>query len=121
MDVAVDAIWISSPTLDHVASIKTTAEKVNAIYCEKPIASTTQDAPWAYDSSTERGVYSHYGRMRRYDDGYAAVKEYLDAKKVTIVQGKFHSFDWPLVEPAFLKTLGNIFTDFMCHKFNLVM
>ena len=119
LDIPVDGIWISTPTKFHVEAIIAASNKTKHIYCEKPIASTPDQVNLAYTTCAAKGVSLHCGWMRRRDPGYQAIKQYLDKNSATIVRGEFHSFDWPIVPPEFLKTLGSIFTDLMCHDFNL--
>ncbi|EKE40900.1 hypothetical protein ENUP19_0139G0053 [Entamoeba nuttalli] len=121
INIPIDGIWISTPTKFHLQTIKLASKKVKHIYCEKPIASTPEEVKEAYETCRKNGVSLHCGWMRRRDPGYQSIKEYLVSNNVSIQRAEFHSFDWPLVPPEFLKTLGNIFTDLMCHDFNLIM
>ncbi|KAL7717651.1 Oxidoreductase [Entamoeba marina] len=121
INIPIDAIWISTPTSQHPQTIALASKKTKFIFCEKPIASTPRLVKESYDICKKNGAVLHCGWMRRRDVGYQSIKEYLVSNNVTIQRAEFHSFDWPIVPPEFLKTLGNIFVDLMCHDFNLVM
>ena len=121
INIPLDGIWISTPTKFHTETIKKACKIVKHIYCEKPIASNPKDVMDCYETCRKNNCTLHCGWMRRRDKGYQSIKQYLVENNATIQHAEFHSFDWPLVPPEFLKTLGNIFTDLMCHDFNLIM
>eukprot|EP01105_Mastigella_eilhardi_P007424 TRINITY_DN18877_c0_g1_i1.p1 TRINITY_DN18877_c0_g1~~TRINITY_DN18877_c0_g1_i1.p1 ORF type:complete len:347 (-),score=96.45 TRINITY_DN18877_c0_g1_i1:148-1146(-) len=117
--VRFDAVWISCPTAHHPAAIAEATKFTRFIYCEKPIALTAEKVRECYALCKEKGVELLCGWMRRFDRGYAALHKQVLDTPITIAAAHLVSKDWPHVPKDFLKSLGSIFQDLMCHDFNL--
>ncbi|KAH3764175.1 inositol 2-dehydrogenase [Pelomyxa schiedti] len=119
VNVQFDAVWISCPTKYHPAMIEKAVNRTRFVYCEKPIAYTAAQVKQCYAMCKARGVELLCGWMRRSDQGYSALYKTVLTKPVDVCALHLVSNDFPHMAPAFLKTLGSIFQDLMCHDFNL--
>jgi predicted dehydrogenase len=81
-DPDVDAIVIVSSDVAHAEGIIAGARHRKAIFCEKPITTTLEDADRALAAVEEAGVSLQIGFMRRYDPAYAAAKQAIEAGKI---------------------------------------
>lgn len=79
----VDAIIIASPDPLHVAHLKLAIASKKPTLCEKPIATTLEDARSiaeeirAYEKSIGKQMI-HFGFMRRFDPAYLEVRRLID-------------------------------------------
>jgi scyllo-inositol 2-dehydrogenase (NAD+) len=78
-DKDVEAIVIVSPTSTHKEIVLAAIEHGKASFCEKPL-SIFLDAASEMDRAVQRsGVFFQMGFMRRFDKGYVAAKNKIDA------------------------------------------
>ena len=76
-DPAVDAVVIVTPTSTHREIVEGAVAAGKAIFCEKPL-SISLDEALAIKGAVERsGVFFQMGFMRRFDRGFAAAKRRL--------------------------------------------
>eukprot|EP00727_Mastigamoeba_balamuthi_P011900 m51a1_g7332 hypothetical protein (338) ;mRNA; f:183194-184611 len=119
-----DAVWVSCPTVHHPSAIRDAlAAGVKMIYCEKMIAFDEEKVRECYALCRAAGAQLFCGWMRRHDKHFcklASEVQQVRASGDEIVYLRLVSKDWPKVDPKFLKTLGSIFEDLMCHDFSLV-
>lgn len=121
-----DFIWISCPTAAHADAIKSAATRTKLVVCEKPIAPTRKLVSECYDVCEKNGTALICCWMRKfdvhYDHLYQKMNTFLSEGDGSreIIGGHFVSLDYPDVPEEFLKTLGSIFVDLMCHDFNLL-
>jgi myo-inositol 2-dehydrogenase/D-chiro-inositol 1-dehydrogenase len=79
----VDAVIIASPDPLHVAHLKLAIACKKPVLCEKPIATTLEDARSisqeikAYEKTAGKTMI-HFGFMRRFDASYREVKRLID-------------------------------------------
>ena len=73
----VDAVVIVTPTDTHGTVTKTAAAAGKAIFCEKPLAISLDDALEMKRVVEASGVFFQLGFMRRFDRGYVAAKARL--------------------------------------------
>lgn len=108
-DPDVEAIVIVSNDAAHAEGILAGARHRKAIFCEKPITTTLEDADAALAAVQEAGVSLQIGFMRRYDPAYAAAKQAIDAGTIgtpvmikAAHRGKdpFRRADGPGADPA---------------------
>ena len=79
-DEPLQAITIATRTPDRGAIIDAGLQhRVQAIYCEKPLSNTLEEADRLAARLTERGVFFLYGTRRRFMPAYAQVRERLRA------------------------------------------
>jgi predicted dehydrogenase len=81
-DPDVDAIVIVSNDAAHAEGILAGAKHGKAIFCEKPITTTLEDADRVLAAVEEAGVSLQIGFMRRYDAAYAQAKHAIEAGKI---------------------------------------
>jgi len=118
-DPSIDAVAIASSTDTHAPLIIAAAEAGKAIFCEKPIALDLEGTDAALDAVAEAGVYLQIGFQRRYDKGYRAAKERIDAGEI----GRVETIRDAMRDPApasreFLATSGGMFRDMTIHNFD---
>ena len=78
-DPALDAVVIASGCLEHQEHIQKAARRGLHILTEKPIGFTLEAVDEALAAVREAGVVLQVGFMRRFDPGYAAAKQKIDA------------------------------------------
>jgi len=78
----VNTVVITTPDKFHAGAISAIARAGKNIFCEKPIALTMADAEAAAAEVTKSGVRMQIGFMRRYDPGYAAAMERIEAGEI---------------------------------------
>ncbi len=77
-DQEIDAVVIVTPTQTHGEIVMAAAEHGRAIYCEKPM-SLSLDEACAMQQAVERaGVFFHPAFTRRFDKGYTAAKRKIE-------------------------------------------
>ncbi len=77
---SVDAIWFVMPPNQHKGEIVRAAKKGLAIMAEKPQSLFLDEVLEMADAIDEAGVPSTVGFQMRYDNWYAAIREYLSDK-----------------------------------------
>jgi inositol 2-dehydrogenase len=121
-DGDVEAVVIVTPTSSHAAVTKAAAAAGKAIFCEKPLAITMEEALAMREVVRQSGVFFQLGFMRRFDRGYVAAKEQLGAGAIgDAVVFKSTSRDPypPSVEYANPKSSGGLLIDMGIHDFDL--
>ena len=79
LDDRVDAVVVTSWGPTHAEFVLGAIEVGKHVFCEKPLATTAQDARRIIDAEQRHGRrLVQVGFMRRYDPGYRAVKTILD-------------------------------------------
>ena len=72
---AVDAVWICTPTSSHRSLVEAAAEAGVDIYCEKPLATTLDDARAMLAAVEAAGIRSQVGLVLRASPPIAAVQQ----------------------------------------------
>lgn len=116
----VDAVLIATPTPTHAELIQTAARAGKPVWCEKPVAQTLADTQRVVETVEAAGVPVMIGFMRRFDPGYAAAKQRIEAGEIGRVE-RFRALSCDFTPPplAFIKTSGGIFVDMLVHDFDL--
>ena len=78
-DREVDAVAIVTSTSTHKEVVMDAAKSGKAIFCEKPISLTLDDAREMRQAVQAAGVFFQMAFQRRFDAGYLAAKRKLDA------------------------------------------
>jgi predicted dehydrogenase len=78
----IDAILIATPDKFHAAAIRIAAAAGKNILCEKPIATTLEDAHGALREVSHARVRLQIGFMRRYDPAYVAAAKRIEAGEI---------------------------------------
>jgi myo-inositol 2-dehydrogenase/D-chiro-inositol 1-dehydrogenase len=81
-----DAVIIATPARFHTNILVQAAEAGKAIFCEKPMALTLEDADRGIAAAKAAGVPLQVGFNRRWDQAFAEGREAIDAGKVGAVQ-----------------------------------
>jgi inositol 2-dehydrogenase len=77
-DKEIDAIVIVTPTSTHHDIVATAARGGKAIFCEKPLSISLDEARATERVVAETGVFFHMGFMRRFDRGFRAAKQKIE-------------------------------------------
>jgi len=81
-DKDVDAVYVCLPTFLHRDAVVAAAEAGKHIFCEKPIAMTSQHAQEMIDACAKAKVTFMIGFVRRYDPHWGKVGELVKAGRV---------------------------------------
>ncbi len=74
-DARVEAVAVITPTNTHAEVVVQAAAHGKAIFCEKPISLSLQEARRMLQAVQSKGVFFQMGFQRRFDAGYLAAKE----------------------------------------------
>lgn len=77
-----DAVIIATPARFHTNVLVQAAEAGKAIFCEKPMALTLEDADRAIAAARSAGVPLQVGFNRRWDQAFAEGRAAIDAGKI---------------------------------------
>jgi myo-inositol 2-dehydrogenase/D-chiro-inositol 1-dehydrogenase len=80
--LGLDAVIIATPARFHTNILVQAAEAGKAIFCEKPMALTLEDADRAIAAAISAGVPLQVGFNRRWDQAFAEGRAAIDAGKV---------------------------------------
>jgi inositol 2-dehydrogenase len=75
---AVDSVVVVTPTSRHAEVVIEAARQGKAIFCEKPLSLSLDEAAAMTSALEETGAFFQMGFMRRFDKGYAAAKRKID-------------------------------------------
>jgi myo-inositol 2-dehydrogenase/D-chiro-inositol 1-dehydrogenase len=116
----VDAVVIVTPTDTHAGLIELAADARKAIFSEKPIALDLEETARVVGIINAKGVPLQLGFMRRFDPGYAAAKQKIDAGELGRIE-TFRALSRDTYPPGlkFLKASGGLFLDMAVHDFDL--
>lgn len=121
-DQQVDAVLIIGSTDAHKDLAIAAAEHDKAIFCEKPVALSLSEATAMQEAVSRAGVFFQMGHMRRFDAGYQAAKEKLDAgvigRPVAFKSTSRDPFP-PSIEFADPKSSGGLILDMGIHDFDV--
>lgn len=116
----VQAVIISTPAGTHADVIEQCARAGKAIFTEKPLAQTLEDAARAVRAVLAAGVPSQVGFQRRYDPAYVDARRRLDAGELGRVEGFRAVGRDPTPPPtAYLASAGGLLVDMGGHDLDL--
>ncbi|MBX3081034.1 MAG: inositol 2-dehydrogenase [Anaerolineae bacterium] len=122
-DPDIDAVIVTTPTHTHHDVVIAAAQAGKAIFCEKPTALTLQATDEMLEAVKKAGVLFLVGFMRRFDKGYVAAKQRIDAgeigKPVTIRSIGRDPFRTSL-EFANPAVSGGLIVDMGIHDFDII-
>jgi inositol 2-dehydrogenase len=121
-DKDVTAVVVTAPTSKHGEVVIDAAKGGKAIFCEKPMSTSLEEAEQMLQAVAGRGVFFQAGFQRRFDAGYVAAKKKVEAGEVgTIVLFLSTSRDpfRPSLEYCDPKVSGGMIADFGIHDFDL--
>ena len=73
----VDAVYIATPTDLHTAQVVAAANAGKHVLCEKPMATTLEEAHAMIDAAKRAGVVLQVGHSHSYDEPYRAMRELI--------------------------------------------
>lgn len=79
-DPEVEAVIIATADAFHVEASIRALEAGKAVLCEKPMATSVEDAVRLRDAVEASGLVLHVGHMKRYDGGIEAAKDFIDGE-----------------------------------------
>jgi inositol 2-dehydrogenase len=121
-DDEVEAVVIVSPTSTHKEIVLAAAKHGKAIFCEKPLSISLDEARDMCSTVKESGVFFQMGFMRRFDKGYLAAKRKIEEGAIgTPVVFKSSSRDpyRPSLEYLNPAHSGGLFVDCGIHDLDL--
>jgi scyllo-inositol 2-dehydrogenase (NAD+) len=119
---SVDAVVIVTPTSTHRAVTEAAAASGKAVFCEKPLSISLDEASAIKHAVDRSGIFFQMGFMRRFDRGFAAAKQRLAEGAIgEAVVFKSTSRDpfRPSVEYADPRSSGGMILDMGIHDFDL--
>ena len=121
-DPSVDAVVIVTPTSTHRAITEAAVAAGKAIFCEKPLSISLDEALAIRRAVEQSRVFFQMGFMRRFDRGFAAAKRRLEEGTIgNAVVFKSTSRDpyRPSVEYADPRSSGGLIIDMGIHDLDL--
>jgi predicted dehydrogenase len=79
-DPEVEAVIIATADAFHVDASIRALEAGKHVLCEKPMATTVEDAVRLRDAAARSGKVVHVGHMKRYDGGIEAARDFIDTE-----------------------------------------
>ncbi len=117
----VDAIAIATPTPAHAPLLRFAAEAGLPAFCEKPVALELPQLDAVLEAVDHAGILVQIGFQRRFDAGYAAARNAVEAGslgKLLVARAATHD---PAPPPEdYIATSGGIFRDLHIHDFDAV-
>jgi myo-inositol 2-dehydrogenase / D-chiro-inositol 1-dehydrogenase len=117
----IDAVVIASPTDTHATYITAAARAGKHIFSEKPIALDLAATDAAIAAVERAGVQLQVGFQRRFDRGYQAAWEYIQAGgvgRVEMIHDAMRDPESP--PPSYLARSGGFFRDMTIHNLDCV-
>jgi myo-inositol 2-dehydrogenase/D-chiro-inositol 1-dehydrogenase len=117
---AVDAVLITTPPDTHTELIGKAAAAGRHVFCEKPLATTVEDARRALEAAESAGVLLQIGYNRRFDDRFRDVRDAVAQGRIgTPWLIRISSRDPAPPPAAYLPHSGGLFLDTTSHDLDL--
>jgi predicted dehydrogenase len=87
-DPEIEAVIIATADAFHVGASIRALEAGKHVLCEKPMATSVEDALRLQDAVARSGLVLHVGHMKRYDQGIEAAKDFIDRDMGTMLSLK---------------------------------
>ncbi len=121
-DKAIDAVAVITSTSTHREVVIDAAGAGKAVFCEKPIALSLEEAQQMLEAVASTGVFFQMGFQRRFDAGYVAAKEKIEAgaigTPVLLISTSRDPYR-PPVEFCDPKVSGGLIADMGIHDFDV--
>lgn len=120
-----DAVWLVTPTSLHATQIEAVLRAGKHVFCEKPLSLSVADCDRVIALAESRPAQvAMIGFMRRYDAGYAALKQRIASGALGKVY-RVHAESHDPIDPngffvKFAPTSGGLFLDCCIHDIDLV-
>jgi len=119
----VDAVIVTTPTSTHRDVVIAAAEAGKAIFCEKPTALTLAATDGMIAAVKKAHVMFQVGFMRRFDSGYAAAKQHIEAGAIgepVVIRSIGRDPFRTSLEYANPAVSGGLILDMAIHDFDLL-
>jgi inositol 2-dehydrogenase len=116
------AVVIASHTHEHREHVEAAAAAGLAIFCEKPLALSLEDADAVLDAVAAASVPMQVGLMRRFDPPYIQARRQIEEGAIgrpLTFKAVSRDPQLPTVEEAEAQLRGNLFIDLGVHDFDL--
>ncbi len=117
-----EAVLIVTPTNTHHDLVIAASQRGKAIFCEKPLSLSLAQALAVQEAIARSGVFFQMGFMRRFDKGYAAAKQKLEAGEIgkpILFRATSRDPFAPSLEYANPQNSGGLILDMGIHDFDL--
>lgn len=117
-----DAVVIVTPTSTHKEIVTYAAEMGLAIFCEKPLTISMDEAIAMKEAVNKFGVFFHMGFMRRFDRGYSSAMDKIQNGEIgdpIVFKASSRDPFRPSLEFADPKKSGGLFLDMGIHDIDL--
>jgi len=121
-DKDVAAVVVAAPTSKHGEVVIDVARSGKAIFCEKPLSTSLQEAEQMLKAVEAAGVFFQTGFQRRFDAGYVAAKKKVEAGEIgtpVLLQSTSRDPFRPSLEYCDPKVSGGMIADFGIHDFDV--
>lgn len=121
-DKNVAAVVIVAPTSLHGTMVIDAAKCGKAIFCEKPMSTSLQEAELVLQVVAETGAFLQAAFQRRFDAGYVAAKKRVDAGEIgtpVLFQSTSRDPFRPPLEFCDPKVSGGLIADMGAHDFDV--
>lgn len=121
-DPEVEAVAVISSTSTHREMVIEAARARKAIFCEKPIAMSLAEAAEMLAAVESAGVFFQMGFQRRFDAGYAAAREKVEAGVIgtpVLLSSTSRDPFRPPLEFCDPKVSGGLIADMGVHDFDV--
>lgn len=117
----VDALVITTPTVQHATHLIAAAEAGVPVFCEKPVALDIETTKKVLEKVNETGNPTQIGFQRRFDEGYINAKKLLAEGRVgTLHRVHVVTGDYPPPPASYLKGSGYLFKDCTIHDADII-
>lgn len=118
----IDAVLVVTPSDRHTQVVMDAVKAGKHVFCEKPIATTIEDAKRIADAVAKAGIKFQVGYMRRFDPAYREAKKMIEEGRIgepvvftSISKDPFPPPEWAC-DP---KRGGGLYIDMHSHDFDL--
>lgn len=96
----VDAVYVTTPNTTHVEPVLTCLENNIHVFCEKPMATSLDDAQRIKEAAAKSKAIYNLGMNRRYAFVYKKIKSLIDSKEFVPVSAMIKMNRGELLNPA---------------------
>jgi predicted dehydrogenase len=121
-DKDVTAVVVVTPTSQHREVVIDAARSGKAIFCEKPMSTSLQEAGQMLQAVTTAGGFFQAAFQRRFDEGYVAARKKVEAGEIgtpVLFQSTSRDPFRPPVEFCDPNVSGGMIADMGIHDFDL--
>ena len=122
-NVKFDAVVVTTPTFTHSDYVIEAAKNKIHVFCEKPMATTTQDCDRMIKACKDAGIILQIGFMRRFDPGFIYAKNLIDEGtigKPTIIKSLTHGPGLPGNWALDIKNSNGMLAEVNSHDFDTI-